>query len=118
MPFIRVTVADPDLQTRTAEALARDITSLVGRVLELEPWHTVVHVHRVSRSGWFVGGQGLAGAAGVHCEVSIPAGTTPHRKADLLRGAQTVIAAHLAVPSDAVYLAIHELDGGTVGAPA
>lgn len=116
MPFVRLTIANPDLPTRTTEGLARAFTHLVDRILDQSPDETVVTVYRVPRSSWFVGGRGVDGASGVHCELSITAGTsTASQKAEFLRTAYATITAHVMTPAETVYVAIHELDGDGYG---
>ncbi len=115
MPFIRITIADPDLRAQAQRSLAADFTRLVDRDLDKEPDDTVVHVNLVPAASWFIGGRAPDGT-GVHVEVSVTAGTNDdEQKADFLRDAHALIAAHVSSPVAAVYVALYELDGHAYG---
>jgi 4-oxalocrotonate tautomerase len=116
MPFIRLIIADPALSGDTRRSLAAEFTRLVDHELDKEPLDTVVQVTLVPPQSWFVGGRPTTGGTGVHCELSITAGTnTEAQKAEFLRRAHATIGSHLGVLPGAVYVALYELDGRSYG---
>ena len=115
MPFIRLTVADPNLTTERQRSLAEEFTRLVDRDLDKDPEDTVVQVNVVPERQWYIGGRAPDGG-GVHVEVSITADTnTDDQKAAFLRDAHAAVAAHVPAPASAIYVALYEVDGHAYG---
>ncbi|WP_330180291.1 hypothetical protein OHB26_28250 [Nocardia sp. NBC_01503] len=116
MPFVRITIADPDIAPDTQAALAADITGLLEKDLFKEPEVTVVHLNLVPADRWFVGATRPAQATGAHLEVSITLGTnTSQEKAAFIEHAYDVLNTHLGTLPGAAYVALYELDGEGYG---
>ncbi|MEV6067768.1 hypothetical protein AB0L82_14540 [Nocardia sp. NPDC052001] len=116
MPFVRITIADPELAPDTQAALAADITALLEKDLLKEPEVTVVHLNLVPADRWFVGASRLTGVTGAHLEVSITAGTnTSQEKAAFIDHAYDALNTRLGALPGAAYVALYELDGESYG---
>lgn len=116
MPFARLTIADPDLQSDVEQALAADITALLREDLHKDPDVTVVSVQLVPGERWFVATERAIHSTGAHCEVSITAGTnSAEEKAAFLRNAYDLLVKHLGTLPEAAYVALYELDGRSYG---
>ncbi|BAW06168.1 tautomerase family protein [Nocardia seriolae] len=116
MPFVRLTIADPDIAVDVRSALARDLSALLESGLGKEYEHTVVHIDLVPADRWYVAGVHPGEGTGAHLEVSITAGTnTPEEKAAFISDAHELLGRRLGVLPAAVYVALYELDGRSYG---
>jgi 4-oxalocrotonate tautomerase len=75
MPFIRITISDPQLDRATQETLAQGLTGLAVTVLNKPLERITVHLNLVPADCYYVGGEPVREATGAHVEVSITAGT-------------------------------------------
>lgn len=76
MPYIRVTVTDPDLPAETRHTLAEGLTDLAVSALGKDRSRTIVQIDAVEPSTYYVDGRPLTGGArDAHVEVSITLGS-------------------------------------------
>ncbi|MCX5529296.1 tautomerase family protein [Streptomyces sp. NBC_00006] len=76
MPYIRVTVTDPDLPAGTRHTLAEGLTDLAVSALGKDRSRTIVQIAAVEPDTYYVDGRPLTGGArDAHVEVSITLGS-------------------------------------------
>jgi 4-oxalocrotonate tautomerase len=118
MPFIRVTVSEPELPAKTAETLAKGLTELAVRALGKSATRTTVHLNRTPVSLFYVAGAPVdgTGATGAHVEVSITAGTnSAQEKEAFIRGAYELLCTTLGVLPPVAGVALYELHPESYG---
>ncbi|WP_433859278.1 tautomerase family protein [Streptomyces kronopolitis] len=116
MPYIRVTVSDPDLTPAHRRALAGGLTDLAVSALGKSAARTTVHVHPVPADHFFVAGRPVREATGAHVEASITAGTnSAEEKAQFLTGAYALLRETLGVLPPVAGVALYELHPESYG---
>ncbi|WP_329118210.1 tautomerase family protein [Streptomyces sp. NBC_01465] len=75
MPYLRVTVTDPDLPAETQRTLAEGLTELAVSALGKARARTIVQICLVQGGSYYVDGKPLTGALDAHVEVSITLGS-------------------------------------------
>ncbi|MFG2136292.1 4-oxalocrotonate tautomerase family protein [Streptomyces sp. NPDC048650] len=116
MPFIRVTVSDPELAPATQQALAEGLTDLAVSALGKSAGRTTVHVHLVPGDRYFVAGRPMDGCTGAHVEVSITAGTnSAEEKARFITEAYELLRTALGVLPPVAGVALYELHPESYG---
>lgn len=116
MPYIRVTVSDPDLAPTRRYALAEGLTDLAVSALGKSAARTTVHVHPVPADHFFVAGRPVPEATGAHVEASITAGTnSAEEKARFLAGAYALLRETLGVLPPVAGVALYELHPESYG---
>ncbi|MEU8995602.1 tautomerase family protein [Streptomyces caniferus] len=115
MPYIRVTVPDPDLPADVQSALAEGLTRLAVSALRKSSARTIVHINLVPAGSYFIGGRPLAGHRDAHVEVSITMGTnSAAEKADFIARAGELLSDTLG-PLPRSGVALHELHPESYG---
>ncbi|WP_329129714.1 tautomerase family protein [Streptomyces caniferus] len=115
MPYIRVTVPDPDLPADVQSALAEGLTRLVVSALRKSSARTIVHIDLVPAGSYFIGGRPLAGHRDAHVEVSITMGTnSAAEKAAFIARAGELLSDTLG-PLPRSGVALHELHPESYG---
>ncbi|MFF3747344.1 tautomerase family protein [Streptomyces kronopolitis] len=116
MPYIRVTVSDPDLPPACRHALAEGLTDLAVSALGKSAARTTVHVHPAPADHFFIAGRPVHDATGAHVEVSITAGTnSAEEKAHFLTGAYALLRETLGILPPVAGVALHELHPESYG---
>jgi 4-oxalocrotonate tautomerase len=116
MPFVRITIADPDLSASAGETLVTSITSLLVSDLGKEPDVIVVHINLVPADRWFVARERPVGATGAHVEVSITDGTNSRQEKEaFLRHTYELLGETLGTLPSTVYVALYELNAESYG---
>lgn len=116
MPYIRVTVSDPDLAPARRYTLAEGLTDLAVSALGKSAARTTVHVHPVPADHFFIAGRPVREATGAHVEASITAGTnSAEEKARFLTGAYALLREILGVLPPVAGVALYELHPESYG---
>ncbi|MFF7230894.1 tautomerase family protein [Streptomyces sioyaensis] len=116
MPYIRVTVSDPDLAPARRHALAEGLTDLAVSALGKSAARTTVHVHPAPADHFFVAGRPVREATGAHVEVSITAGTnSADEKGQFITGAYALLRETLGVLPPIAGVALYELHPESYG---
>ncbi|MFJ9413575.1 4-oxalocrotonate tautomerase family protein [Streptomyces sp. NPDC101227] len=116
MPFIRVTVSDPDLSPARRQALAEGLTDLAVSALGKSAARTTVHVNPVPAEHFFIAGRPVLDATGAHVEVSITAGTnSADERARFISGAYALLRETLGVLPPVAGVALYELHPESYG---
>ncbi|GES28395.1 tautomerase family protein [Streptomyces angustmyceticus] len=115
MPYIRVTVPDPDLPADVRSALAEGLTGLAVSALRKAGARTIVHLNLVPAGSYFVDGKPLTGTRDAHVEASITAGTnSAAEKAAFIARAHELLS-DLLGPLPRAGVALHELHPESYG---
>lgn len=116
MPYIRVTVSDPDLAPARRDALAQGLTGLAVSALGKSAARTTVHLNLVPATDYFVAGRAVREATGAHVEVSITAGTNnAAEKARFIAEAYELLRTTLGALPPVAGVALYELDPESYG---
>lgn len=116
MPFIRVTVSDPDLAPARRNVLAQGLTDLAVSVLGKSAARTTVLVNPVPAEHYYVAGHPVREATGAHVEVSITAGTNnADEKARFIAGAYALLRETLGMLPPIAGVALYELHPESYG---
>lgn len=116
MPYIRVTVSDPDLAPARRDALAQGLTDLAVSALGKSAARTTVHLNLVPADRYFVAGRAVREATGAHVEVSITAGTNnAAEKARFIAEAYALLRDTLGALPPVAGVALHELASESYG---
>ncbi|KIF75419.1 hypothetical protein QR77_19005 [Streptomyces sp. 150FB] len=116
MPFIRITVSDPELPAPTQQALADGLTALAVSALHKSADRTTVHINLVPVGRYFVAGRPPEGCTGAHVEVSITAGTNnAAEKASFIAEAYDLMRETLGALPPIAGVALYELDPESYG---
>ncbi|MFJ2774852.1 4-oxalocrotonate tautomerase family protein [Streptomyces sp. NPDC087300] len=116
MPYIRVTLSDPDLPAAHRAALAEGLTDLAVSALGKDAARTTVQLHAVPSGHYYVAGRPVGEATGAHVEVSITAGTnSAQEKALFIAGAYNLLHETLDLLPPLTGVALHELHPESYG---
>ncbi|MFJ9127070.1 4-oxalocrotonate tautomerase family protein [Streptomyces sp. NPDC102340] len=116
MPYIRVTVTDPDLPAETRHTLAEGLTDLAVSALGKDRSRTIVQIDAVEPDTYYVDGRPLTGGArDAHVEVSITLGSnSAAEKATFIAQANELLTDTLGTLARAG-VALHELPPESYG---
>ncbi|MFE0174621.1 4-oxalocrotonate tautomerase family protein [Streptomyces sp. NPDC059002] len=116
MPYIRVTVSDPDLSAAHRTALAEGLTDLAVSALGKSAARTTVHINTVPGGHYFVAGRPVGEATGAHVEVSVTAGTnSAEEKSRFITGAYALLHETLDLLPPVTGVALYELHPESYG---
>ncbi len=115
MPFIRLTIAGPEIEPDTVGALQRGITGLMAEILGKRADLTAVLVESASAGGWSIGGAAVVRAA--HVEARVTQGTnTAEEKARFVETAHDLLVRTLPGPLPlATYIVVQEVPADAWG---
>ncbi|MET8468785.1 tautomerase family protein [Streptomyces sp. NPDC006422] len=118
MPFIRVTINEPDLAADTTRRIADGLTELAVSALNKSPARTTVHLSLVPAALVYIAGAPVTGtgATAAHVEASITAGTTSAaEKEAFIKGAYELLKETLGALPSVAGVALHELHPESYG---
>ena len=115
MPFVRLTLNDPSLDSATQQRLAGSVTDLIAQDFGKNAGITVVQINLVAQESWFIGSQPVVGTGG-HLEVSLSTGiNTDIEKAAFIDHAYTALQNILGRLAQIFYIEVHEIPGKSWG---
>jgi 4-oxalocrotonate tautomerase len=116
MPFIRVTISNPQLDRATQETLAKGLTDLAVTTLKKPLERTTVHLNLVPADRYYVGGEPVRTATGAHVEVSITAGTnSAEEKAHFISQTYELLRTTLGLLPSVAGVALYEMHPESYG---
>ncbi|MFJ9407113.1 4-oxalocrotonate tautomerase family protein [Streptomyces sp. NPDC101393] len=115
MPYIRVTVPDPDLPADVRRALAEGLTRLAVSALHKVGARTIVQIDLIPAGSYYIDGKPLTGGRDAHVEARLTLGTnSAAEKAAFIAGADELLS-DLLGPLPRSGVALHELPAESYG---
>lgn len=116
MPFVRITVARPELSGEQQQRIVSGLANLLEHDLQKKRDVIVTQLQLAKPEQWFVAGVPRADTAGVHIEVTITRGSnTELQKAQFLANTYEFLRTELGSIAPVTYIVLQEVDSTSFG---